>query len=111
MGDPSHRTSPRVWDQRAQHDAHRGRLAGSVAPDETEHLARTDRHVQVVDGYEGSIGLPDAPELQARRRHGVQYAADRRPGSLPVETKRLTEFGSGLGAHARIRTGDLFLTK
>ena len=56
-----------VGGQSPQHHAYRGRLAGPVAPDDSEYLARADRHVPVVDGDEGPVDLSDAPERDGRR--------------------------------------------
>jgi purine nucleoside permease len=77
---------PTVGGQRAQYDTHRGRLAGSVAPDKTEHLAWTDRQVQVADGYKASVGLPDASELKARRRHAYNPASTSRSAAVYVSS-------------------------
>ena len=49
-----------VGGQSPQHHAYRGRLADPVAPDDSEYLARADRHVPVVDGDEGPVDLSDA---------------------------------------------------
>src|SRR5881275_3254839 len=48
-----------VGDHSPQHCAYRGRLAGPVAPDDSEYLAPADRHVPVVDGDEGPVDLSD----------------------------------------------------
>ncbi len=41
--------------QKARDDAHRGRFAGAVRPQEAEHLARCDPEAQIVNGAKPTV--------------------------------------------------------
>ena len=50
--------------EHAQHDAHRGRLAGAVAADEAGEAARPDVERHVVERESSSVALGDSGQLQ-----------------------------------------------
>src|SRR3984893_3918975 len=60
---------PAIGDQRAQHDAHRGRLAGPVAADETEHLTRANVEAQISHGLQLAVSLGDPLYFESTVRH------------------------------------------
>ena len=52
--------------EHAQHDPHRGRLAGAVAPDEAEQLAGADVEGEVLHGDDVAVALRDLVDLRPR---------------------------------------------
>jgi hypothetical protein len=85
-----------VCSQDAEHDAHRGGLAGPVAPDEAEDLPRPDLEAQVVDGDRVAIPLRDARDLEGR------FVGHRWSGGLGARG-----VGSGQSLREAVRSGFL----
>src|ERR1051325_11388241 len=64
---PEHPAAIRL--ENTQDDLHGGRLAGTVAADESEDLAGTHVKAEVADGLEAAVTLSDRLELQAVPAH------------------------------------------
>jgi hypothetical protein len=60
----------RVGVQHAEHDPHRRRLAGPVAPDEAEHLSRADLEAQIIEGDDVTVSLGEPIDLERPVSHG-----------------------------------------
>src|SRR5581483_3947621 len=102
---PQHRAV--VGEQRAEHDAHGGRLAGAVASDEAINLAGADGHVQAAHRHERPVALADSVELEPRRGHGAQYAAAPHTGWLTRSSGRPFRPARAWRAAGRSRSGCL----
>src|SRR6185436_12123808 len=63
---PCHRAF--VGAEEPEHDAHRGRLAGSIGTEEPEDLARRDRQPHTVEGLHVAEALTEIVDLE-RHRH------------------------------------------
>ena len=76
MPEPAHRAG--VGREDAEHDPHRRRLAGAVAPDEPEQLARADLEREVLHGDGLPVPLRDPVDLELpwwRCGHDAEHSA------------------------------------
>src|SRR5690606_17948878 len=67
--------------QKARDDAHRGRFAGAVWPQETEHFARLDPEAQIIDGAQPTILLRKALAVDHCRQQLAQREWTRARGA------------------------------
>ena len=75
---------PRVGGVSTRQGVHQRRLAGAVAPDETDHLARVQVDGHPVDGVNAAEGDTDVAQLDERDAIGVAPGVDWAGTSLMV---------------------------
>lgn len=69
-----------MWVQQGREHPDDGRLAGSVGPEEAEHLALVDAQVHAIDG-DDVAKMPDEARCLDNDRHVLTAANPRLPGS------------------------------
>src|SRR4030095_11633396 len=86
---PEHTNLAGIGVQQAAHQPDRGRLASSVGPDQTEHLAAIDGERELVDRRGGAVALDDT-----RRRDGRAGRASGSPCSWTTASTGMPGFST-----------------